>query len=391
MGHEGERAAGRGRGHGAVVLDPDVRGAARRIGAKGALATRDRERSVQRPVAGAQAPQPGTVAAPAPGIRDHVGALREQRPPRVLEVVDAVRPDRRVADAAQVDPHLGVLVAERRCEAHLLEALERAPAVAAGPRSPGLGPHRMRGRAERQHVEHHRLVVATPVVGQETALGGPAVRDRGRAGLRPGPVGAGVERFRDRPDADLGRRRAVEVGLAEQHAGEQQGGVHGRQLDLLEAPAARHVEEVIVEAAISGRGRAGVLRRGPQELERVLHPLGGRGAAHPAALRPDRIGGEPEAHRADARERWGRGAVGRQAGVRVGQVPEPAERALLEAVEERGLGARQRHGGWRGPGRGSGGRRAGGAPARRRAQPCRGRDGRDPCLPAALLHAAGVR
>src|SRR2546422_6371425 len=41
----------------------------------------------------------------------------------------------------------------------------------------------------RQDVQDHGLVIATPVVGEEAALGRPAVRHRGRTRLGPAPEG----------------------------------------------------------------------------------------------------------------------------------------------------------------------------------------------------------
>ena len=155
----------------------------------------------------------------------------------------------RVADAAEVDPHVRVLVPEERRESQMLLPLERPPAIAAGPRLPGLGPDRVRRGAERQHVQDHRLVVAPPVVGQVSAARPPAERDRGRAGLRPGPVGARVERVRHRADLGLGARRAIEVGPAEQRPGQEQRRVDGRELDVLEARPVRWIPD--------GRPRSG--------------------------------------------------------------------------------------------------------------------------------------
>ena len=109
-------------------------------------------------------------------------------------------------------------------------------------------------------------------------------------------------------------------------------------------------------AASSCRG-SGRRSRGGRSTPAALRPLRrvARGSAawrararraclarDPAALDADRVGGEAEADRGDARERRRRPAVGDQAVLRVGQLPEEAEGALLEVVEERiGVGRRR--------------------------------------------------
>src|SRR6267378_1199634 len=113
----------------------------------------------------------------------------------------------------------------------------------------------------------------------------PAHGDPRRTGLSPLPVHAEVNRIGERADLLLGRVAAIVVALREQDAGEQQRGVDRGQLDRLEAPPGLHVEEVIEEAAIAGGVRAGgVLRRGPEELQRLECAVGGLGPSDPAML-----------------------------------------------------------------------------------------------------------
>ena len=66
---------------------------------------------------------------------------------------------------------------------------------------PGVGVDRMRRRAERQHVEQHRLVVAVPVAGRvaRPRASSPCDPQR-RARLRPRPVDASIERIGQRAD-----------------------------------------------------------------------------------------------------------------------------------------------------------------------------------------------
>ena len=266
-------------------------------------------------------------------------------------------------------------MAEERREPQVMLAVERAPPVAAHVLGPGRGSHRMGGRAQRQDVEHDRLVQAAPIIRQMPAFGIPAERDGGRAHLEPVPVGAAIEGVSQGSDLALGRVRVIEVGLAEERPGEQQRGVHARKLDPLEARAGRRIEEVVEEPAVAGGtpGR-GVLARGPEEAQRVAHARRRLLAGHVAALGADRVGGEREARRPDARERARRPAVRREAGGGIAQLPEEAERPLLEGVEERRLRAREPLRRQRGPSARL--ERAGGpAPDRRRFPARRGRHG----------------
>src|SRR2546427_12757635 len=84
------------------------------------------------------------------------------------------------------------LVAEQRPELHVGLATERPPLIAAHPLAPGGGVDGVRGRAEGEDVEDHRLVLADPIGRAEAALRGPAHADRGRARPLARPVHAGV-------------------------------------------------------------------------------------------------------------------------------------------------------------------------------------------------------
>ena len=194
----------------------------------------------------------------------------------------------------------------------------------------------MRRRPEREDVDDHRLVVALPVVGVEPVLRRPAHRDARRARRRgPRPVRPPEELVRERAHLPFRGLGSVEIGLAEERARETQRRVDRRELDLLEAPSRLHVEEVVEEsphARDAGRGLSG--RRVAEEAQRRQRPLARLLARDPAALGADRIRREPESDGRHAREGGRRLAVGHEAVLRIRLVPEPAERALLEVVEE---------------------------------------------------------
>ena len=234
---------------------------------------------------------------------------------------------------------MAVLVAEQRTEGQVLLVLVLAPAVVVGPapRRPGLRPDRMRGRAEREDVQHHRLVVADPVVLDHAALGKPAHRDQRLVLLQPGPLDAAVQLVGQRADLLLARVLLVVVRLREQHAHHQQRRIHARQLDpALVTVAGLHVEEVVVEPVVSALPRRlRSLRQLLQELQRQQRAVHRLVAADPALLHADRIRGQRETDRSDAGERPRRIAVRRQAVALVGGVPEELERALLDVAEQR--------------------------------------------------------
>ena len=230
-------------------------------------------------------------------------------------------------------------MAEQRAEGQVFLALVDAPVVVvgAGPHRPRIRADRMAGRAQGEDVDHHRLVVAHPVMVDEAALGEPAHRDQRCALLQPGPVHLLVQGVGDLPDLFLARVVAVVVRLREQHAHHQQRGIDRGQFDpAVVAPAFLHVQEVVVEALVAGL--AGALRAHRHVAEEFQ---GGQGAvdrlvaADPAVLDADRIRGQGEADRGDAGERPRRIAVRGQAVDLVGGIPEELEGAALDVIEQR--------------------------------------------------------
>src|SRR5439155_4178693 len=121
FGREGDGSARRGGGDGAVVLDLGERGAAREVSVVG--------RRVGGAVRGGEAPHVRAKTRPAARVRDRVRALGVGGAPRVLEVVDALRPHEAVLNGAKIDPHVRVLVAEQGREAEIRLPAEGPPIV----------------------------------------------------------------------------------------------------------------------------------------------------------------------------------------------------------------------------------------------------------------------
>ena len=240
-----------------------------------------------------------------------------------------------ILNAPEVDPAVRELVSEKRGEAEVRLALKLAPAVAGQPRGPGVPLQRMRRRRQRDEVGDHRLVVAAPVVGEVAAFRVPAVSDGRRADLRPAPVGPGVQRIHERAQFRFLRRLLIKIGLAEERPGQEQSRVDGGQLDVPESQPGFGVEEVVVEAVeAGGAGGRGVLRRIAEEPQRRHDSCARLVPRDPCVFDADRVGGERETRGADAHERMGRPPVRHQTRARIGPVPEEAEGACLERVEE---------------------------------------------------------
>jgi hypothetical protein len=94
---------------------------------------------------------------------------------------------------------------------------------------------RVRRRAEREDQQDHGLVVAVPFRLDEAGLRMPAHGDPARIVHHPLPVHAAVERIGERADLRFRVSCRSKYSLAEQHAGHEQRGVDGGQLDALEA------------------------------------------------------------------------------------------------------------------------------------------------------------
>src|SRR6185369_2089474 len=144
---EDDRGDGGGRGDRSVVADLGRAGAARGIAVKFAFAAVDRPLPVPGAVAGGEAPDVGAIIAVVVWIGDREGALRERGAARVLEIVDTVLAVHVVLDAAEVDPDVGILMAEQRREEDVVLTVERSPVIGLRIFAPGFGVDRMGRRA----------------------------------------------------------------------------------------------------------------------------------------------------------------------------------------------------------------------------------------------------
>ena len=107
---------------------------------------------------------------------------------------------------------------------------------------------------------------------------------------RPRPVDAQVERIGVGADRALGSVGASEIRLTEKHARDEQRRIDCRELDLLEAEARLHVEEVVEESLVTGDvRRLRTLRRVVHEAQRGERARRGVGARDISALDADRV------------------------------------------------------------------------------------------------------
>ena len=196
----------------------------------------------------------------------------------------------------------------------------------------------MRGRAERQHIEEDRLVIALVAPAQEAAGRLPAHADRLALVQRPMPVAAFVEEFRLLAEIALDLTVSGEIGGRRQDADQQQTGIDGRKLAVPGAVARLHIEEVIVEAAMASGPALGALIAVGEEIEGGQHPFGRIGAADPAALDGDRIARKRKADRGDAAMACFDGGIRHQSVFRIGMEHEIFERRALQLVDQRVVG-----------------------------------------------------
>src|SRR5688572_2165093 len=79
------------------------------------------------PVGSRPAPKVARIARPPIGVVDTISPLRQRRSAAVFEIVDALLLHEGVADAAEVDPNMRILVTEQRLELQMFLAVITAP------------------------------------------------------------------------------------------------------------------------------------------------------------------------------------------------------------------------------------------------------------------------
>ena len=272
-------------------------------------------------------------------IGNCVRLLRIDRAARVLEVIESPPAHVRILKLAEIDPYMRVLVTEKRRKVQEFLAEKLTPAgriIRARPFGPSLGLHRMRRRAEREQVDHHRFVVAAPVVLEKTFFGRPAETDGVAVRLGPLPIDAGVDLIDQTANLRFLGVGAVEIRLIEKRAGQQDRGVDRRELAILEPLPGLHVQKVVEKTLVTGRAFYVVsLRRIAEEAQRSEDTPPSFFARDIPALDRDRIAGKPETDGCDARIRRRRIPIGNQSVFRVRRIPEEAKRPFLQLDQER--------------------------------------------------------
>ena len=220
-----------------------------------------------------------------------------------------------VADAAEIDPDVAILVPEHR------RVADDTPGRTASPHNSGSPADQSRqlsareavlGRAEREDVDQHRLAACDPVIGQEAVLRIPAERNPIGPRLRPAPVDAGVDAIGQ--VADLALRRAGRNSRGRR--GCRRAAARCRRWTARSSRSARR-------APCRRNGRRSPCGRScPAAPRPAAHWQGSArsrrtraaaaGARHEPALDADRISGEREADRGHAREGGPRPAVAGQ-------------------------------------------------------------------------------
>ena len=337
VGREGDRGGRSRRRQRSVVT---VAWPARRIAEELPRYAVDRLGEIARPVTGGQSPHVRAIAPPTPGILDRIALLGIGGAAAILEIVDALARHVTVADAFEIDPDMAVLMAEQRWEVQMRLTPAICPAVLepARPGGPGALGQRMGGGAQRQQIEQHTFVVDIPVGFDEARLRMPAHRQQGCARRDPGPVDRAVNPVGQRTDPRLVGMVAIIPALREQHAAQQQRGIHGRQLAPGEAQPLGHAQELVENALIAAEARlARALRRVGEELQRGQRAGARLFAGDPAIDHADRIGGQREPDSGDRGEGRRRPAIGGEPRLGIGRLPEEAEGPFLQIADQVGL------------------------------------------------------
>ena len=298
---ERQRCKRRPAGEGPIVRS--VRHAARRIAEQAPRLAGHAGQLVARAITRRQAPAVFVVTGEFVRVALRVFALDKRRAPAVLEVVAALLAHEAILDAAKIDPRMRELVHEQRPAVQEIVAVQVLPLVGRGPCVVAVAFEGMRRRAQREHVEHDRLVVALPAVVQESAFGLPALPERLAAVLRPSPVDAPIQHIDQFAQLDFVAAFAVKYMLAvSAPAISSAVSIIDSSERQTRAPVCA-VEEVVVEALVAGRLGAAALIAVAEETQRGEAALHGFGARDPAALHRHRIARQRESDHRDADRR----------------------------------------------------------------------------------------
>ena len=128
-----------------------------------------------------------------------------------------------VRDMTEVDPTMGVLMAEQRRKWLKSKTIIRRPGVAAGPTAPSGSRQGVRRRAQAETVKNHPLVVADPIAVTREATGRlPAHRNCVGPLRHPIPIHSVEDRFSHRSDRSFCGVSAIEILFGVEHPAEQQ-------------------------------------------------------------------------------------------------------------------------------------------------------------------------
>ena len=150
----------------------------------------------------------------------------------------------------------------------------------------------------------------------------------------PVPIRAAVERIGEPANFALIGAVAGEIRRGGQHARQQEGRVDRRKLAVPDAPSVDHIEKMIVETLVARRVGVRALNAAVKKPQGREGSLDGERATDETALHADRIGGEGEAHRRDARRGSRLILVRDQSVARVCLMNEIIERLALQRVHE---------------------------------------------------------
>jgi hypothetical protein len=129
---------------------------------------------------------------------------------------------------------------------------------------------------------------------------------KGRTAIeRPLPVGAAIQDVGKSPDFALLFRVPVEIGGASEHSRKKERRVDGRELAVPNPAATLHVEEVVVEAFVTGGIALRSVWTAVKESEAAQHEFGSELARDHTAFDEHRDGRESEPDGGDAA--WRRG------------------------------------------------------------------------------------